>query len=470
MKLPEPIESSGYFWLPEDSSNKFPGTLRISKSGRTTLELQGNSQALNDEDAIRFVGTIDGLRQVTLERCVCLSSSFSADGMSKWTFEVDLAFIGMQFNQCEEATFEMASFSIEGLDTWLDISGIQFNEGKRRSVYEMPFSIDFELPSPIELSLSEDFSLHFYFEPSLPPITFSTVTEATVKQKAYMYLEFNNPLPVEDIHSFILRIRNFFCFIMAQDIAVESLTVRTTRTQGNSIGLRNQKFPIPIQVYFESPHTSEHTPEIYRQHMLFSYADVKDEIETILKKWLESYERFKPTFDLYFISNFDPDAYIEVRFQSLTQGLESLHRRMCQETVMSDDEFNGIRDAVLATCPSDRKEWLEQRLNYANELSLRQRLNRLIGPFRDHFGNSQQRGIFVNRVVSTRNYLTHYDVSIENEAAMGRNLYVLCEKLDALLQLNLLRVIGFDSDSSIESILEGCTHLRRKLHLRIEEH
>ncbi len=39
MRLSEPIEKQGFFWLPDDAENKLPGILRISDSGEITVEL-----------------------------------------------------------------------------------------------------------------------------------------------------------------------------------------------------------------------------------------------------------------------------------------------------------------------------------------------------------------------------------------------------------------------------------------------
>ena len=39
MRLSEPIERPGFFWLPQDPEHQVPGILRVSKSGRVTLEI-----------------------------------------------------------------------------------------------------------------------------------------------------------------------------------------------------------------------------------------------------------------------------------------------------------------------------------------------------------------------------------------------------------------------------------------------
>ena len=72
---------------------------------------------------------------------------------------------------------------------------------------------------------------------------------------------------------------------------------------------------------------------------------------------------------------------------------------------------------------------------------------------------------FVSRVINTRNYLTHYDQSLADNAYDGQELYELCEEIDALVQLNLLKAVEFQ-DEEIESVvMQAHSPLGRKLQL-----
>jgi len=68
--------------------------------------------------------------------------------------------------------------------------------------------------------------------------------------------------------------------------------------------------------------------------------------------------------------------------------------------------------------------------------------------------------------VDTRNYLTHYDPKSEHKSADGMPLYVLCEKMEALLQLHFLKTLSF-SDEQIEAVCVGPQALKDKLNLRL---
>ena len=103
---------------------------------------------------------------------------------------------------------------------------------------------------------------------------------------------------------------------------------------------------------------------------------------------------------------------------------------------------------------------MEGRLKFANEIVLRKRIKTLIEPFKGLFGNKEKRKKLINRIVDTRNYLTHYDPELESRAAKGWDLQVLCQKVEVLFQLHFLQLMGF-SERDMNSIVDH--HIRRKL-------
>ena len=130
---------------------------------------------------------------------------------------------------------------------------------------------------------------------------------------------------------------------------------------------------------------------------------------------------------------------------------------------MPPEEFDSILASVLESTPKERREWLKARLRYANELSLRQRIRELISPFGALFGAENARESFVSAIVNTRNYFTHYDYSIRNEAVTDPiELLDLYSKLEGLLQLHLLELVGFEHEH-ITRIVSQYPPLREKL-------
>ena len=87
----------------------------------------------------------------------------------------------------------------------------------------------------------------------------------------------------------------------------------------------------------------------------------------------------------------------------------------------------------------------------------------MLSPFNDLFGTESARKAFISRVVSTRNYLTHYDEGIKNQAMTDpEGLLQLHLRLEALVQLHLLQLLGIDNDH-IRNMATRYPPLRRKL-------
>ena len=125
---------------------------------------------------------------------------------------------------------------------------------------------------------------------------------------------------------------------------------------------------------------------------------------------------------------------------------------------MDEIEFEKLIENLIELCPGERKEWLKGKLRHGNEVSLRKRITRLIEPFEDLFGNKEKRKKLINRIVHMRNDLTHRSSNSKNI----EDLWILCQKMEALFQLHFLQLIGFNGEE-IKSIVANCSQLQKKL-------
>jgi hypothetical protein len=200
VRISEKIHKSGYFWLPSKPKEKLPGTLSISESGEAELEILGvfgdPVVALSDESEVeRINGLIEGGRFITLDKCFYKRKSISFGGISKSTFYVHFVFIGVLYQDRDELLYSSFTFSVEGLDEWLSITGINVEH----DLEAQKTSIVFKPPKEISMNLTEDIDLLFIFGGTTP--YFGNITEAKVTQKAYISLRSKESLPdnVQDI-------------------------------------------------------------------------------------------------------------------------------------------------------------------------------------------------------------------------------------------------------------------------------
>jgi len=152
--------------------------------------------------------------------------------------------------------------------------------------------------------------------------------------------------------------------------------------------------------------------------------------------------------DLYFATFHNPGMYLHHRFLSLTHAVESYHRRFVGGTELPEPQHRGRTEAILEATPDEYRDWLEENLKYSNELSFRRRLKDLVAKHLPGAAEATPFGdFFIERVVTTRNYYTHYDETLKDKCARGQELYWLTRKLEVILQASLLSEMGFEQET-----------------------
>ena len=457
-----PFDTFGYFWLPGKPKQRLPGVLHVSVVEQTTLEVIGDFgdpfDALSDrsQDIPRIVGVVENGDFVTIEQCFYKHRTINfGGGLAKATIVANFLLRGVQYDEGEVIEFSEFSFSTDGLDEWLSLSGVhvehKWSEKTASIHFFPPNEIAYELPDGITVGFT--FTWNIPFEP--------VVTEAAISQKAFVTIKSESPRSLKEVIILMVKIRNFLSFAIDEMISIDSVTCYIREVTGD---IRDEvKRQGPISVYYLRSQIPEDRAKISRQNMLFRYGDIENKFGVILTEWLQNYETSEPAFSLYFASKARMSKHLEGHFLLLAQGIETLHRRNFTETSMPEAKFDQLVTALMEICPDQKtKEWLKQKMEYANELPLRKRLRQMLDPFKEYYGSAKQQKRFIDSVIITRNYLTHYDVNLSMKAVKGEDLWRLCMKLEALFQLHFLRLVGLDV-SLINNLIERNEAIRGKL-------
>lgn len=473
MRLTETIETTGAFWMPDRPDSQLSGVLKISESCEITLELAGifedplatkektlplESLGREDGDPERILGILDKGGPAILDHCMWQNIRYSwSSGLSSSIVHADLVSVGVN-HQLAEGLYTDVAFTIEGLDLWLSISGIE-TELDRPNKSGL---IRYRVPEEISLNLSSDVTLEFRFGLSFPSVA-EFRTEASLTQTVQAVVSVREPQSIEYFSAIAFKLCNFLTLALDEPVCLQSVTGLLDRDADD-----NRTSRTPVKIYGRFPPWTEEKPILKWHDAVFRYPDVERQLEETLSKWFNICEKFGPAFDLYFASKTHSSLFLETRVLWLVQALEALHRRMSTETEMPVEEFHELRKSVVRRCPTEKKEWLNNRLRYVNELSLRRRIRRLLQPFGHWFGARNDREAFINMVCDTRNYLSHYDEKTTgNRASDPEEWFDLLGKLEALFQLLLLDLIGFDT-SFIESVVLRNRKLRRRLDVKVD--
>jgi hypothetical protein len=439
----------GYFWLPETPDHKVSGKLLISERGDVNLEIMGaitKDCPMDPDELHRVHGQLENGKAVTIEPNFFTNRSLSLPGMAKSKLSCRLVIIGAFFDAEEDIAFDRVKFAVEGLNEWVGISGIKVENNWKEKTGSIHFT-----PPEEETHILDDgneFSIRFQWTlPSSGPAT----TEAKITQKSLIEISSSNGLlPLKVYAQYIYRFTNFLCLAHDKPLA---LTYLEAYHPDIHIELTDKQVPQNIEVIYPSlPHPDkEHKTDIFG--LLFNYKAVSENFAKVLSNWLKDYDELEPAFNLYFAATGSDNLYLDNKFLFLVQGLETLHRRTNpNKTHMEPKQYKELKELLLNSCTEEHKQWLKSKLQYANEVSLRQRLKDLIEPVSEYFGNNTTIKTLLNDTVNTRNYLTHFDKTAEKKAKRDEDLLNLFYKLEVLFKLILLKRIGLDEEQITEAI------------------
>jgi len=462
LRIKEEFKKSGYFWLPSAPERQIPGTLIITDGGNIELEvvgwfdeiIEGLNKAQNGQYELkRIIGHIEKHGLVTLDDCFSKNLNISFGGISKSSVYVNKALLGVAYDK-EIVSINTFKFSVEGINEWVGLSGIQVEtqyENRTASITYLP-------PEEISLNLNNGMNLSITF--SATPPRFPYTTEAKITQKTYFKLVSEQERPLNDFTSAAYKITTLLGFAIDKTVCLEQVSV-TSDAIRQDMG-NNKTVPASISLYYASQPYTEIEPKIEWHRMLFRFAQIQEDAERIVNNWFDAYEVIEPALNLYFSTKTAGYKYLEGKFLALAQGLETYHRRTSNEKLMDEAVFKALTENLINQCPEENKEWLSGRLQHGNEPNLRRRIKNIIEPFKTFIGTSQKRDKLITTIVETRNYLTHYDQSLESKAASGRDLWLLCLKMEAIFQLHLLQVLGFTQEE-VQSVFDHSDELQKKL-------
>ena len=459
MRVCEPFLFPGYFWPPGAEGKKAPGSLRVTDGGAVEIELLGNFDGesfdpllLHSDAPTRIIGLIEKHGLVTLENCRYRSKNTSlVGGLSKSTVIASHLVVGCHLDQKEPFSFNEFRFSVDGLEEWLSVGAIRI----AYSDDGIGATINFRLPPKKTLDGHfNGFSFSFDFGGSLPGFN---PKQSQVTLKAFVRIRSEILRPFSDFVASAYQTIQFMRLILGEKLCIcEAFLARDDLKHDFPNGKQpNMQFP----VFYQSLPFDHKIPEIKAYRMLFLFPPAEHRFAPMLMNWFKMYELFSPALGLYFSAFADQHSYLDQKFLSLAQALETLHRRTTDRYRLTAGEYKILRTQLVESCPEEHKDWLSQRLHFANEIFLADRLKELVVPFENLMGTPNSIDAMIKQIKNTRNYLTHFNPDLQKKAAKERDLWLLCEKMQALFCLHLLHRIGMTQEE-LATVARSENHIR----------
>ena len=427
MRIKEEIKRNGDFWLPSSPERQISGTLSISDGGDITLELtesfdpsiKAQLSPTHPDSLDPILGHVEKDGYVMIDRCNRTNKGASIIHGRLRAPEVIRAsrvFMGLPPEEDVSPRFNTFSFSVEGIDEWVGITGIDVDEQR---IEEGSLTISYNRPADISISFANGMQLLITF--AWTPPGFPRIKRAEVYQKTYFQLISPDSRELNEFISVAQKITAFLCFVMNEIVCLDEMSA-TSNSYPKEIADGGTD-PIRVKIYCASWPYAKDEPAIDDFGILFKYKDRQDCGEKLINNWIENYEQMTPAFNLYFLAKARTLPSLDLQFLTLVQALEAFHHRTS-----------------------------------GGNLSLNNRLKKMMEPF-DCLVDDERRPKLIKRIVKTRNYLTHHNPKLESEAAKGEMLEALCHKMNALFRLQFLKLIGFD-EQEINDIVDKCTYLK----------
>jgi hypothetical protein len=445
-----PFTCHGHWWLPTNSTQRIAGILDYSPDEGTTLDLKGtfSTQIAHQSPLGLFQSypIINGITEhgkpFTLHRCFQTGSHLGSHAPATSQFDVAVAIEGCHF-QCEEdVVFDEISVNYPLLDEWaFPIKYTPFSpaviEGGRRHwtvSYSTPESTKAHINSltvTFGTGLKSSMGLGGFNVTAVPTFVFASA----------------KPMPLNYFLAdaeYVVR-----CLIilgLGQGICPHFVAGKNTTV--TDVLPNNERLKIDLPIYMGWGQAIPSARKLSRSNVLFDFAELTSNFEQYLRNWFDRMASLRPVCDLLFGTLTNSQMFVQHAFLSLSQALETYHRRTRGGKYVENTEWEGIQPLLIAALPtsmsSEFRTSLTQKFKYLAEFSLRKRLMELCGEYEAAVGSIiGDTKKFVGLVVDNRNYLTHYDQNLV-ERYKSDDLYQLSQRMRCLLEACLLSEIGMD--------------------------
>ena len=205
--------------------------------------------------------------------------------------------------------------------------------------------------------------------------------------------------------------------------------------------------------------------------MLLPLGVIPHMFSTMLNAWFDKAEKLRDVYNLFFGTFYNDEMYLESVFLALIQVLETYSRSVTESRYVSESDYQRIAAApsaaIPADTPNDLKQSLKNKIKYGNEYSLRKRLKKIIDSLEPDTVKliCADPARFRDRIVDTRNYLTHYTDELKDDAIRGSGLFYANLRMQLLLTILLCKEMGVSNESSIRARLMENPRWLQLIHL-----
>jgi len=460
------IKITGKWTIPNTNFIDFSGELYLNPTKNVINLITYTSEpfGLYKEFDVIIGKTIYGF-EITLYQCFVAreNTHIGSDGrMYNVNIISNYCFYGVNFKSNEEVLFHEIFVRFSYLDEWAFFKSFNFGQTKGFS-----YSFNYKRPKEIIYKVNDQTTLTIYSDLEAP---FGSIVDKEIKisQKVYVSIKHTIPQTLKTSLNIIDTLMDFISFCTFQEtnyIEIFGYNLNYYQLFGKT---NEKKIYDTIKIY-----TISQVNEDYEKHdprdFLLNLHFLESNFNLFINNWFLKRELLKPIVSLYLNTINYRHLPIELQFLNLVQALESYHRRT-KNNFLIDKSEHGIRiKSILDSTPEEYKKWLDEKLHYSNEPTLKERIDDLSHEEYDYwifFNGKNKREKFLKDVKNTRNYYIHYDNSLKNKALKGEKLERACNCLKNIIEYHLLKEIGLSIDIIRPKIVDRINRIERLFDLK----
>lgn len=431
----EKIEIVGYWNLPGDESNSYSGNLLV-EDGKIKLTLLGCYDLPGGTFTVHGLSTSG--KKITLYKCFTTKRSMSVPGIP-YAEVTSNYFIKGEHLTDDSLTFSNALLDFSGLSEWIDIGGFTDFENREE------LSIKYKTPEAITFYKTENIEFAFVFQSSSP--IFRPTHSYTISQQTVIQIKHKNEFNLDEFWEYVSIIKSFLTLAYFSEPILQELKFK----KENKI----------LEVIYAGQKTDFKKLKVNKRDFLFTYKNVKNQLQTIFSKWATLNKVLDPVVNILLEAFGTRNIINENKFLNIIQGIETFHRRV-KKNEMEKDIFHKKRvSEIIALCPLEYRPWLQEKLNFSNEPTLKQRIEELFETMdpllKNHLFNDYES--IISNAKNSRNYYTHYSPKLEKKALKDTQLFYLTERLKIFLLILLLSETGIEKENLSNIIKESSQFL-----------
>lgn len=454
---------SGKWWLPEDPNNHQSGNLSFDPNEGAILELIGSFKKVEDMfksfNPIIILGVSSEGKLVTLYKCHEIKSNFKTPGYQSIIFKINIILENCHFKQEKDIVFNSLSVNYSYLDEWVSKSGFKISftiDKKNNSLNE--YNVSYKYPEQVNyevnnLSIGFDFSFRSDVQ---------IRNRVNIGQETFIKVNSDKDLHFDNyIGDIFYNLQNFLSFSVGEPV------------YPNIIKGKNKNFRLKVKkdlfnytdifIYYPILNRPKRVKKYDLSKALFTFNDISKKFQMYINYWFKKSKDFRPVYDLYFAVLYNPTLHLNYKFLSLIQAIESYHRRLYRGKHMDVANYDKVKNKLINSIPKEIdgefRTSLEQKIQYLNEYSLQDRLIELMKKYnntvRIYIKDINE---FIDSIVDTRNFLTHYDKRLRKRAKSGIDLYRLILKLLFVMDSIFLVEIKISDDLIHKFLLKNMAY------------